>query len=190
MLPWLRFAAFGLQLRLSSPRSLRKICGILAGVGGTVMMFVSSSNGPGAGRLLCLGPLGSSALQRREMFSCVRFAAVDLWHCLSPPQSSLEICGDLAGVGGTVMMLVSSPNGPGTDGFLRSDPLGSSALQRRDTSSSVRFAAVDLWHCLSPPQTPAGNCGRRAGAAIDLKTAVFCVFSRKFVGSLAWHRLG
>ena len=96
MLPWLRFAAFGLQLRLSSPRSLRKICGILAGVGGTVMMFVSSPNGPGAGRFLCSGPLGSSALQRRGMLSSLRFAAVDLWHRLGSPQIPLEICGILA----------------------------------------------------------------------------------------------
>ena len=68
----------------------------LAGVGGTVMMFASSPNGPGAGRFLCSGPLGSSALQRRGMLSSLRFAAVDLWHRLSSPQIPLEICGILA----------------------------------------------------------------------------------------------
>ena len=69
----------------------------LAGVGGTVMKFASGPSGPGAGRLSCSGLLGSSALQRRGMFSSLRFAAVDLWYRLSSPQISLEICGTLAG---------------------------------------------------------------------------------------------
>ena len=70
--------------------------------------------------------------------------------------------------------------------------LGSSAAAVRRLAlprCHARSPPSARWHVLVLPQTPAGNCGKRAGAAIDLNTAVFCVFSRKFVGSLAWHRL-
>ena len=106
--------------------------------------------------------LGSTALHRGKMLPWLRHTAVSLWPRLSSPQISLENLRDLAGVGGTVMMSASGPSGPGAGRLSCSGLLGRSALQLRGMFSSLRFAAVGLWHRSSSPQLPLESCGTLA----------------------------